>query len=281
MELFLLDTGSFKLDGGSMFGVVPKLIWQRLIPPDESNRVSLAMRCLLVKTRDRLILVDTGIGTVSTEKFLEHFVPKDTHLLVENLTRKGFQRDEVTDVILTHLHFDHAGGAVCLNDEGILSPTFPRATYWVSEPQWRTACNPHRKESPSFIRENFIPLEKAGVLRFLPFTGKRLEFTQGFYLHLLLGHTRGMVMPEIYTPSQSLIYGADLIPTHHHLSLSYIIAFDMHPMQTVKERRRVIQEILKKGHVLVFEHDLLMESAILETVGEDKVRAVPTPLVSH
>ncbi|MDP4914133.1 MAG: MBL fold metallo-hydrolase, partial [Saprospiraceae bacterium] len=139
MKLHLIDTGTFKLDGGAMFGVVPKVLWQKLIPPDDANRIELGMRCLLIESEDRLILVDTGIGNKNHDQFIKYFSPKDTHLLVDNLKQKGFSASDITDVILTHLHFDHAGGAVSLNEDTLLYPTFPKATYWSNEIQWESA----------------------------------------------------------------------------------------------------------------------------------------------
>lgn len=255
MKLHLLESGTFRLDGGAMFGVVPKVIWQKLIYPDETNRLELAMRCLLIETVDRLILVDTGIGNKQKGNFIKHFSPANTHLLIDNLCKKGFSVEDITDVILTHLHFDHAGGAINLNDDNMPIPTFPNARYWVSDMQWHAAVKPSIKESPSFLKENFMPLKEWNRIEFIPCNREDFIFIPGLNIRFVHGHSPGMMLPIIKTANQTFFYCGDLIPTIHHLSLSYIIAYDIHPLDTINERMNLIEEAILNNYVLIFEHD--------------------------
>ena len=271
----MIDTGTFKLDGGAMFGVVPKVLWKKLIPPDDSNRIELGMRCLLVETEDRLILVDTGIGNKNNDQFIKYFSPNDTYLLVYNLKQNGFSTSDITDVILTHLHFDHAGGAVSLNENNLLFPTFPKATYWSNAIQWESAVNPNIKEAPSFIKDNFIPLQTSGQLQFIPCSDSDYLFIPGLNIRFVHGHTLGMMLPVITNENQTFVYCADLIPTIHHLSLSYIIAYDIQPLETIKERSSLIEEALKNDYVLILEHDVANTYVKLIRNENGKIQAIP------
>lgn len=275
MKLHLIGTGTFKLDGGAMFGVVPKVLWQKLIPPDESNRIELGMRCLLIETEDRLILVDTGIGNKNHDQFIKYYSPKDTHLLVDNLRQKGFSASDITDVILTHLHFDHAGGAVSLDEKGVLFPTFPKATYWSNSIHWESAVYPNIKEAPSFIKDNFIPLHASGQLKFIPFTESDYPFIPGLKIRFVHGHTLAMMLPIINLENQTFVFCADLIPTMHHLSLSYIIAYDIQPLETIKERNTLIEEVLENDYVLILEHDAEQSCIKLRRNDHGKIQAIP------
>lgn len=275
MKLHLIDTGTFKLDGGAMFGVVPKTIWQKLISPDDSNRIELGMRCLLIETENRLILIDTGIGNKNKDHFIRYFSPKDSHLLVDNLKYKGFSTSDITDVILTHLHFDHAGGAVSLNENNLLFPTFPKATYWSNSIHWESAVHPNIKEAPSFIKENFMPLQTAGQLKFIPCSDSNYPFVPGLIIRFLHGHTLGMMLPIITIENQTFVFCADLIPTIHHLSLSYIIAYDIQPLETIKERSSLIEEALKNDYVLILEHDVENSCVKLIRNENGKIQAIP------
>lgn len=275
MKLHLIDTGTFKLDGGAMFGVVPKVLWQKLIPPDDSNRIEMGMRCLLIETRDRLILIDTGIGNKQHGKFIHHFSPANTNLLIDNLHEKGFLREDITDVILTHLHFDHAGGAISLDEENKPVPSFPKATYWISDMQWNAAVNPTIKESPSFLKENFLPLYEWEKIKFIPCTKEDYIFIPGLTLRFIHGHSPGMMIPIIKISNQSFVFCADLIPTIHHLSLSYIIAYDIQPLETIKERRSLIEEALKNDYVLIFEHDIENTCVKLIRNENGKIQSIP------
>jgi glyoxylase-like metal-dependent hydrolase (beta-lactamase superfamily II) len=275
MKLHLIETGTFKLDGGAMFGVVPKLLWQKLLPPDDENRIELAMRCLLIETADRLILVDTGIGNKNQNQFIRFFSPKNTGLLIDNLTSKGFSTSDVTDVILTHLHFDHAGGAVRYDENNVLIPTFPKATYWSNATHWESALHPNLKEAPSFIKDNFIPLQESGQLKFIPCTDAEYRFLPDLQIKFLHGHTHGMMLLIIHTKNQIYVYCADLIPTVHHLSLSYIIAYDIQPLVTIKEKKEFIEKAILHNYALILEHDL--EHACVKLIRNDdgKVQAIP------
>ncbi len=275
MKLHLIDTGTFKLDGGAMFGVVPKVLWKKLIPPDDSNRIEMGMRCLLVETEDRLILVDTGIGNKNNDQFIKYFSPNDTYLLVYNLKQNGFSTSDITDVILTHLHFDHAGGAVSLNENNLLFPTFPKATYWSNAIQWESAVNPNIKEAPSFIKDNFIPLQTSGQLQFIPCSDSDYQFIPGLNIRFVHGHTLGMMLPVITNENQTFVYCADLIPTIHHLSLSYIIAYDIQPLETIKERSSLIEEALKNDYVLILEHDVANTCVKLKRNENGKIQTIP------
>jgi len=275
MKLHLLESGTFRLDGGAMFGVVPKVIWQKLIYPDETNRLELAMRCLLIETVDRLILVDTGIGNKQKGNFIKYFSPANTHLLIDNLRKKGFSVEDITDVILTHLHFDHAGGAISLNDDNMPIPTFPNATHWVSDMQWHAAVNPSIKESPSFSKENFMSLKEWNRIEFIPCSREDFIFIPGLNIRFVHGHSPGMMLPIIKTVNQTFIYCADLIPTIHHLSLSYIIAYDIQPLETIKERSSLIEEALKNDYVLILEHDVENTCVKLIKNENGKIQAIP------
>lgn len=275
MKLHLIDTGTFKLDGGAMFGVVPKVLWQKLISPDDSNRIEMGMRCLLIETEDRLILVDTGIGNKQKGNFIKHFSPLNTHLLLNNLHKKGFSNEDITDVILTHLHFDHSGGAIILNNENIHVPTFPNATYWVSDLQWNAAVNPSIKEAPSFLKENFLPLQQWNKLKLIHCTQSDLTFIPGLKIRFVYGHSPGMILPIIKIENQTFVYCADLIPTIHHLSLSYILAYDIQPLQTIIERKLLIEEALLNHYVLIFEHDKDNDFVTLFKQKDGKIKTMP------
>jgi len=275
MKLHLIDTGTFKLDGGAMFGVVPKIIWQKLMTPDDSNRLEFSMRCLLIETIDRLILIDTGIGNKQKGNFIKHFSPSNTHLLAENLLKNGFSVEDITDVILTHLHFDHAGGAISLNDDNISIPTFPNATYWSNSIHWHSAVNPNIKEAPSFLKENFLPLQDWNRINFIPFNDAEYSFIPGLNIRFVHGHTLGMMLPVIKAGQQTFVYCADLIPTVHHLSLSYIIAYDIQPLETIKERSALIEEALKNNYVLILEHDIENTCVKLIRNENGKIQAIP------
>ena len=278
MKLHLIDTGTFKLDGGAMFGVVPKVLWQKLIPPDDFNRIELGMRCLLIETEDRLILVDTGIGNKNHDQFIKYFSPKDTHLLVDNLKQKGFSASDITDVILTHLHFDHVGGAV--NDEnGTLKLALPNATYWVSAPHWETATNPNRREKASFLKENIMPLMESGQLKLIeipPFKSdtnlQEIHFAENISCIVVNGHTRGMLLPKIQYGNHQIVYLADLLPSVGHLPIPFVMGYDMQPLFTLNEKELFLNEACTKNYTLFFEHDSVNECCDLH-VTEKGIRA--------
>ncbi len=256
MKLRFIDTGFFKLDGGAMFGIVPRQLWQRLHQPDENNMCTWAMRCLLVETPDRKILVDTGIGNKQDDKFRAHFEPHGTASLESSLAQQGLTPDDITDVLLTHLHFDHVGGAVTRTPAGDLVPTFPNAVYWSNQRHYDWACNPNPREKASFLKENFVPLREAGVLKMIDFgETDQLKWLPGIELRLLFGHTEAMMMPILTIGAQRYIYTADLLPSSFHLGMPYVMSYDVRPLITLQEKERLLREAVEKGDILLFEHD--------------------------
>jgi len=255
MKLHTIDTGYFKLDGGAMFGVVPKKMWQKLNPPDEANMCTWAMRCLLVEDGDRKILIDTGLGNKQDEKFRSHFSPHGTDTLLHSIGRAGFAAEDITDVLLTHLHFDHVGGAVYRNDQGRLLPTFPNATYWTNEPHLQWALDPNPRERASFLKENILPLQDHGCLRFIDVEAG-VRFSDHITLEFGYGHTEAMMVPFIgLANGKTLVYTADLLPSHGHTGLPYVMAYDIRPLTTMKERAALYERVANPDHYIYFEHD--------------------------
>ena len=252
MQLHTINTGLFKLDGGAMFGVVPKTIWQKTNPADEQNLCTLAMRCLLIGYENRLILIDTGIGDKQSEKFLSYYHLHGDGSLTKSLREKGFSADDITDVFLTHLHLDHVGGAV-ISENDQLKPAFKNATYWSNQKHWDWAINPNDREKASFLKENILPLQQSGQLQFI--NPADASFTDIFLVRFVSGHTEAMMLPQIHYKNQTLVYVADLIPTAGHLPLPYIPAYDMFPLQTLKEKKAFLEEAATKNYILFFEHD--------------------------
>jgi glyoxylase-like metal-dependent hydrolase (beta-lactamase superfamily II) len=255
MKVSFIDTGLFKLDGGAMFGIVPKSLWQRLNPPDENNLCTWAMRCLLIETEGRRILVDTGIGDKQDEKFRSYFHPHGEASLVGSLAAKGLQPEDITDVLLTHLHFDHVGGAVRRTEKDELVPTFPNATYWTSDRHWDWATNPNPREAASFLPENLLPLQEHGVLEMLDVQQDDLPWLPGIRLRYVYGHTEAMMLPIIEKDGQTLAYCADLIPSTFHIGMPYVMAYDVRPLDTLAEKGRLLEEALADNWTLCFEHD--------------------------
>jgi glyoxylase-like metal-dependent hydrolase (beta-lactamase superfamily II) len=265
MQLHTINTGFFKLDGGAMFGVVPKSIWNKLNPADENNMCNWAMRCLLVKTGNRNILIDTGIGQKQSEKFFGFYYLNGLDTLENSLNNAGLESSDITDVILTHLHFDHVGGAVKWNQNktGYI-PAFPNATYHLSEEHWLHANNPNPREKPSFLPENFLPLKEAGVLNFAK-PGE--ELFSNIVCHTVNGHTVSMICPEIRTKEKTVFYGADLYPSSAHVPLNYVMAYDIEPLLSMKEKA-LWNKIMAEGNwTLFYEHDREVECSSV-TVNE-------------
>lgn len=256
MKVYSVETEQFRLDGGAMFGVVPKVIWQKLNPADENNLCLWSMRCLLIEEGNRKILIDTGMGNKQSEKFFSYYYPTFDNTLLSSLKRLGFQPDDITDVILTHLHFDHCGGAVNFTN-GEYRTTFPNATYWTSKEHWKWATDPNSREKASFLRENILPLQEAGQLKFVEeMPGKRTRFSDNINILFAYGHTKSMMIPIIKMDNgQTLVYTADLIPSSMHIPLSYIAAYDMFPMTTLEEKEAFLQECVGNEYLLFFEHD--------------------------
>ncbi len=261
MKLYTIDTGYFKLDGGAMFGVVPKSLWQKLNPPDDNNLCNWAMRCLLIEDENRLILIDTGIGNKQSEKFLSHYYLSGNDTLESSLQKKGFSKHDITDVILTHLHFDHVGGAIERVGEK-LQTTFPNAMYWSNEQHWQWATKPNAREKASFLHENILPLQESGQLKMID--ENKPSFSQNISIRFVNGHTKNMMLPQINYNVTTLLYIADLLPSVAHIPLPYVMAYDMFPLTTLQEKEFFLQEALSHNYVLFFEHDPNIECCTLQ-----------------
>jgi glyoxylase-like metal-dependent hydrolase (beta-lactamase superfamily II) len=262
MKLHTIDTGFFKLDGGAMFGVVPKSIWQKTNPADDNNLCTWAMRCLLVEDGNRLILIDTGIGNKQSEKFFSYYYLHGDATLDGSLNKLGFHRDDITDVFLTHLHFDHVGGAVIRNGE-TLTPAFKNATYWSNEQHWDWAVNPNEREKASFLKENILPIYESGQLKFID-VDDGIAFTEDINIRYVFGHTDAMMLPQISYKGKQILYMADLLPSTGHLPLPYVMAYDMFPLKTLGETKAFLHEAVEKEYILYFEHDPLNECCTLQ-----------------
>jgi len=259
MKITALHTGSFKLDGGAMFGIVPRRLWSKLNPPDEQNMCTWAMRALLVQTGERTVLVDTGIGNKQDDKFRAHFEPSGPETLFGSLAAVGVSREAVTDVFLTHLHFDHCGGALWRNEtSGAVEVSFPNAVYWSNRRHFDWAMHPNAREKASFLQENFLPLFEQGRLQFLP-VKQNIEFLPGFRVRFFYGHTEAMMAPLIQTPNGTLLYCADAMPSQWHIGMPYIMAYDVRPLITMQEKAKMLEEAVRKRQVLFFEHDPVAE----------------------
>jgi glyoxylase-like metal-dependent hydrolase (beta-lactamase superfamily II) len=262
MNLHTIDTGLFKLDGGAMFGVVPKSIWQKSNPADANNMCTWAMRCLLIEDGNRLILIDTGIGNKQDEKFLSHYYLHGDDTLERSLAVKGFSKDDITDVFLTHLHFDHCGGAIVREGEKLV-PAFKQAVYWSNEKHWDWAVNPNDREKASFLKDNILPLQESGQLKFIE-EHEGIEFQEGFKVRFAFGHTDAMMLPQLTYKDQTIIYAADLLPSAGHIPLPYVMAYDMFPLQTLKEKKAFLEEAAAKNYILYLEHDAVNECCTVQ-----------------
>lgn len=262
MNLYTIDTGFFKLDGGAMFGVVPKSIWNRSNPADNNNLCTWAMRCLLVQEGNRLILIDTGIGDKQDEKFFSHYYLHGDNTLNTSLAKLGFHRNDITDVFLTHLHFDHCGGAI-VREGDKLAPAFENATYWSNEKHWLWATQPNEREKASFLKENILPIQESGQLKFVEATDG-VVFSDNMHVRLANGHTDAMMLPQLSYKGRTIVYMADLLPSIGHLPLPYVMAYDMFPLTTLKEKKSFLQEAVANDYVLYLEHDPLNECCTLQ-----------------
>jgi glyoxylase-like metal-dependent hydrolase (beta-lactamase superfamily II) len=252
MQLHTINTGLFKLDGGAIFGVVPKTLWNKTNPADENNLITLAMRCLLIEDEGKLILVDTGIGNKQSEKFFSRYFLHGEDSLEKSLNNLGFHVDELTDIFLTHLHFDHVGGSVILKDEKLV-PTFKNATYWTNEEHWNWAVYPNEREKASFLKENMLPLQESGQLQFIK--PNDTSFTGNISVLYASGHTEKMMLPKINYKNKTLVYVADLLPTVSHIPLPYIPAYDMFPLQSLAEKAAFLEEAADQNYIIFMEHD--------------------------
>ncbi len=244
-----------------MFGVVPKTLWNKLNPADENNLCTWAMRCLLIEEGDKLALIDCGIGNKQSEKFFSYYQPHGDDTLEKSLQSHGFTPDDVTDVILTHLHFDHCGGAICKAGEEFI-PAFRNATYWSDETHWQWAVQPNEREKASFLKENILPIEKSGQLRFLK---KGDKVFSGFDFIRSNGHTEAMIIPHITYRNKTIVYMADLIPSSGHIPVTYVMGYDVRPLVTMSEKNEFLEKACREKYILFFEHDRAVECCTLQT----------------
>ncbi|TCZ74803.1 MBL fold metallo-hydrolase [Flaviaesturariibacter aridisoli] len=260
MNLYSINTGNFKLDGGAMFGVVPKSIWQKLNPADENNMCSWAMRCLLIEDGGRLMLVDNGIGNKQDAKFFGHYFLHGDDTLDRSLAAHGFQRSDITDVFLTHLHFDHCGGSIERQGDQLV-PAFANATYWSNEAHWQWAVQPNDREKASFLKENILPIQESGQLKFVNApegNGEKLAsqpFADGIDIRFVNGHTEKMMLPQVRYKDRTIVFMADLLPSAGHIPLPYVMAYDTRPLMTLNEKKSFLAEAAENNYVLFFEHD--------------------------
>lgn len=276
MKLYSINTGYFKLDGGAMFGVVPKTIWNKINPADENNLCSWALRCLLIEDGNRLILVDNGNGDKQDAKFFSHYHLHGDDTLEKSLAKYGFSKDDITDVFLTHLHFDHCGGSIKYEGEKLV-PNFKNATYWSNERHWEWATEPNEREKASFLKENILPIKESGQLKFIrnPLQDEKgwtayppgtllTDFNETINVRFVDGHTESMMLPEIKYKNKTVVFMADLLPSAGHIPIPYVMAYDMFPLTTLGEKRNFLNTALNNDYILFFEHDPVNECCTLQ-----------------
>ena len=284
MKLYSINTGYFKLDGGAMFGVVPKSMWNKLNPADENNMCSWALRCLLIEDEGKLILIDTGMGNKQDAKFFGHYYLHGDDTLEKSLAKHGFTKDDITDVFLTHLHFDHCGGSI-EKDGDKLIPAFKNATYWSNKNHWQWATQPNAREKASFLKENILPIQESGQLKFIEVNSEKAEFISeslvvskntpplstfnsplSTHLDVLIanGHTNAMMLPKINYNGKTIVFMADLLPSAAHIPLPYVMGYDMFPLTTLNEKNAFLTEAVENNYILFFEHDPVNECCTLQ-----------------
>lgn len=270
MDIKIIHSGLFKLDGGAMFGVVPKQMWRKFNAPDDNNMCSWAMRCLLVKDGDRVILIDTGMGDKQDDKFKSHFEPHGPYSLGQSIAEAGYALEEITDVFLTHLHFDHAGGALYRSTEGHILPLFPNATYWSNETHMDSALNPNPREKASFLKDNIVPLLDQEVIKYLP-VEDGVHFTENITVDFYNGHTIGMMVPTIsLSNGNKLVFPTDLLPSTGHVRLPYVMSYDIQPLVTLKEKASFYEKVHDDNTYILFEHD--KDTAVGQLTKDDRGR---------
>ena len=266
MNLYPINAGNFKLDGGAMFGVVPKSLWQKTNPSDSDNLIDLTARCMLIESGSRLILVDAGMGDKQSEKFFSYYKPWGDDSLVKSINSAGFSIDEITDVFLTHLHFDHCGGSTVLNSNNVSVPLFKNAKYWSNKNHWDWATNPNSREKASFLKENLIPIEESGQLCFLDVKSPGFNHYDqlGFDVLFVDGHTEKQMIPKVSYNGKEVVFMADLLPTAGHIPLPYIMGYDVRPLTTLEEKRSFLNLAVKEEYCLFLEHDAQNEIITLK-----------------
>ncbi len=275
MKLYSVNAGYFKLDGGAMHGVVPKSMWNKVNPSDENNMCSWAMRCLLIDTGERKILVDNGMGDKQDAKFFGFYYPHGEDSLKKSLSKYGYSFADITDVFLTHLHFDHCGGSI-KRDGDKLVPAFPNATYWSNPKHWDSANNPNEREKASFLKENIQPIQDSGKLKWVEVADGE-EWLPGIRIRYVQGHTDNMMLPQIDYNGQTIFYCADLFPSAAHISMPWVMAYDMRPLDTLNEKRAILKEAVENNWLLFFEHDPKIEAcSLINDNGRVKMGEVKT-----
>lgn len=255
MKIYPIETGNFKLDGGAMFGVVPKSLWKRTNPADANNMIEMSMRCMLIEEGDRLTLVDTGLGSKQSEKFFSYYYLFGDFSLESSLAKYGFHKDDITDVFLTHLHFDHCGGAIERQND-MLVPAFKNAKFWSNANHWDWAVNPNPREKASFLKENILPMKESGQLNFI--ADQPLEDV-GFDVVFVDGHTEKQMLPKLNYKGKTIVFMADLLPTVGHIPLPYVMGYDTRPLLTLKEKASFLNEAADNNYYLFLEHDAYNE----------------------
>ncbi|MDV6167786.1 MBL fold metallo-hydrolase [Flavobacterium sp. DG1-102-2] len=258
MKLYPIESGNFKLDGGAMFGVVPKTIWNKTNPADNNNLIDLAARCLLIEDGNKLILIDTGMGNKQSEKFFGYYSMWGDHSIDKSLAQHGFHRDDITDVFMTHLHFDHCGGSIQWNkDKTGYEPAFKNAHFWSNENHWEWATKPNAREKASFLSENILPMQESGQLKFIerPDAGFLEQSELGFDIFFADGHTEKQMIPHISYNGNTIVFMADLLPTVGHIPLPYVMGYDTRPLLTIDEKARFLNTAAERGYHLFLEHD--------------------------
>ena len=267
MNLYSISAGNFKLDGGAMFGVVPKSLWQKTNPSDSENLIDLTARCMLIESGSRLILVDAGMGDKQSEKFFSYYKPWGDDSLVKSINNAGFSIDEITDVFLTHLHFDHCGGSTVLNSNNVSVPLFKNAKYWSNKNHWEWATNPNSREKASFLKENLSPIEESGQLCFLDVKSPGFNHYNELGLEVLFvdGHTEKQMIPKVSYNGKEIVFMADLLPTAGHIPLPYIMGYDVRPLTTLEEKRSFLNLAVQEEYCLFMEHDANNEIITLKS----------------
>ncbi|RYY71970.1 MAG: MBL fold metallo-hydrolase [Chitinophagaceae bacterium] len=277
MNLYTINTGHFKLDGGAMFGVVPKSIWHKLNPADENNMCSWALRCLLIEDGNRLVLIDNGMGDKQDAKFFGHYYLHGDDTLDKSLAVHGFNRNDITDVILSHLHFDHCGGSIKREGDKLV-PAFSKATFWSNERHWKWATQPNEREKASFLKDNILPIQESGRLKFIE--THQNDFPANITIRQAFGHTDAMMLPTVQYKDRTVVFMADLLPSVGHIPLPYVMAYDMFPLQTLNEKKAFLTEAQQEDFVLFLEHDPQVECCTLQ-MTEKGIRVKDTLKLSE
>ena len=264
MKLHVINTGNFKLDGGAMFGVVPKSLWNKTNPADENNMCNWAMRCLLIEDNNRLILIDNGIGKKQDAKFFSHYFLNGNDTLENSIKKAGFSNDEITDMFLTHLHFDHCGGSIQYNkDKTGFETTFKNATYWSNAEHWEWATKPNPREKASFIKENILPIQESGQLKMIDGENTN-QLGAGISLTYMRGHTDAMMLPQIKYKGKTVVFMADLLPSTGHIPLPYVMGYDTRPLLTMSEKEKFLKRAADEEFILFLEHDSVNECCTVQ-----------------